>query len=101
MNLTEKRVLTWAPSLAEKKGYEIRRMAEKAKALCYSDAKRSEFRRLREYVDFRTSADGKKATALINQDAIDRNLKLAGYNLIVTSETKMSAREIYSTYHSL
>ncbi len=41
--------------------------------------------------------DGKKATAFINQDAIDRDLKLAGYNLIVTYETKMSAREIYST----
>ena len=30
VNLTEKRVLTWSPKLAEKKAYEIRKMAEKA-----------------------------------------------------------------------
>ncbi len=38
-NLTEKRVLTWSPRLAEKKGYEIRKMTEKAKALYYSEAR--------------------------------------------------------------
>ena len=39
MNLTEKRVLTWSPRLAEKRVYEIRKMAEKAKALYYSKAR--------------------------------------------------------------
>lgn len=101
VNLTEKRVLTWSPKLAEKKAYEIRKMAEKAKALCYSEAKRSEFGDSGKYIDFRAAADGKKAAAFINQDAIDKDLELAGYNLIVTSETGMSAMEIYSAYHSL
>ena len=53
------------------------------------------------YEEKSSSADGKKAAAFINQDAIDNDLRLAGYNLLVTSETKMSAKEIYSTYHSL
>ena len=101
VNLTEKRVLTWSPKLAEKKACEIRKMAEKAKALCYSEAKRSEFGDSGRYIDFRSSEDGRKAVASINQDAIDKDLELAGYNLLVTSETRMSARDIYSTYHSL
>ena len=101
VSLTEKRVLTWSPKLAEKKGYEIRKMAEKAKALCYSEAKRSEFGDSGRYIDFRSSGSGEKAAAVVNQDAIDRDLRLAGYNLIVTSETNMSAEEIYSAYHSL
>ena len=101
VNLTEKRVLTWSPKLAEKKAYEIRKMAEKAKALCYSEAKRAEFGDSGKYIDFRSSDDGRKAVASINQEAIDRDLELAGYNLIVTSETRMGAREIYSAYHSL
>ena len=101
VSLTEKRVLTWSPKLAEKKGYEIRKMAEKAKALCYSEAKRSEYGDSGRYIDFRSSGSGEKAAAVVNQDAIDRDLRLAGYNLIVTSETNMSAEEIYSAYHSL
>lgn len=101
VELAEKRILTWSPKLAEKKSYETRKMAEKAKALCYSQAKRSEFGDSGRYIDFRTSRDGGKATAFVNQDAIDKDLELAGYNLLVTSETKMDAREIYSTYHSL
>ena len=101
VSLTEKRVLTWSPKLAEKKAYEIRKLAEKAKALCYSEAKRSEFGDSGKYIDFCSFDDGRKAVASINQKAIDRDLELAGYNLIVTSETRMSAREIYSTYHSL
>lgn len=38
---------------------------------------------------------------VINEEKIKENLRLAGYNLIVTSEIKMSASEIYCTYHNL
>lgn len=42
-----------------------------------------------------------KAKASINDAAIDKELKFAGYNLLVTSETKMNDIEIYDTYHNL
>ena len=96
----EKRVLTYNPKLAAKKKYEIEKQAEKARELCYSQAKRSEFGDLGKYVDF-INEKGGKAIAKINQEAIDKERKLAGYNLLVTSETKMSEREIYETYHNL
>ena len=96
----EKRVLTYNPKLAAKKKYEIEKQAEKARELCYSQAKRSEFGDLGKYVDF-INEKGGKAKAKINQEAIDKERKLAGYNLLVTSETKMSEREIYETYHNL
>ena len=96
----EKRVLTYNPKLATKKKYEIEKQAEKARELCYSQAKRSEFGDLGKYVDF-INEKGGKAIAKINQEAIDKERRLAGYNLLVTSETKMSEREIYETYHNL
>lgn len=42
-----------------------------------------------------------KVRVIINRDAVDQDLKLAGYNLLVTSEIKMKAGDIYSTYHNL
>lgn len=98
--LTEKRLLTYNPSLAAKKRYEINRMVEKAKSLTLSQAKKSDYGEAGKYVDF-TSTDGKKAVIRMNQDAIDKDLKFAGYNLLVTSETEMKDRDIYDTYHNL
>ena len=37
----------------------------------------------------------------INQEAIDRDKALAGYNLFVTSEINMPDNEIYTAYHNL
>lgn len=48
-----------------------------------------------------TGKDGKKATTSVNYGAIEKDLKLAGYNLLVTSETEMKDLDIYSTYHNL
>lgn len=98
--LTEKRLLTYNPDLAAKKKYEINRMVEKAKSLTVSGAKKSEFGETGKYVRF-TDGKGKKASVSINQDAIDRDLTFAGYNLLVTSEVDMPDREIYNTYHNL
>jgi transposase len=42
-----------------------------------------------------------KATVSINQAAIDDDMQLAGYNLLVTSEINMSDKDIYDTYHNL
>ena len=37
----------------------------------------------------------------INEAQIEKDLKLAGYNLLVTSEVNMASKDIYSTYHNL
>lgn len=106
VRLKEKRVVTYNPKLAKKKRYEINKMVEKAKILRTSQAKKSEFGECSKYVSF-DCADPKgnaidgKVRVTINQDAVNRDLKLAGYNLLVTSETKMKAREIYNIYHNL
>lgn len=104
--LREKRVVTFNPGLAKKQVYEINRQVEKAKALKASQAKRSEYGDCAKYVTFITT-DKKgnktngKVKVVMNEEAIKKNLELAGYNLFVTSETGMSDSEIYSTYHNL
>lgn len=100
INLTEKRLLTYNPTLASKKRYEINRMVEKARSLTLSQAKKSDYGETGKYVNF-TDGKGKKATVGINQDAIDKDLKFAGYNLMVTSEIEMTDEDIYDTYHNL
>lgn len=37
----------------------------------------------------------------MNEKAIQKDLRLAGYNLLVTSEIQMNAAEIYAAYHNL
>ncbi|GHT85667.1 hypothetical protein FACS18947_4730 [Bacteroidia bacterium] len=100
VKLTEKRLLTYNPSLAAKKRYEINRTVEKAKSLTLSRAKKSDYGEAGKYVKF-TNETGGKARISINQSAIDKDLKFAGYNLLVTSETAMTDSDIYSTYHNL
>jgi len=106
VRLREKRVVTYSPKLAEKKKHEIKKMVEKAKILKAYQAKKSEFGECSKYVVFcctdekGNAADG-KVKAEINQDAIKKDLMLADYNLFVTSEIKMKAEDIYSTYHNL
>ena len=75
-------------------------MVEKARTLTASQAKKAEFGETGKYVNF-TDKNGQKAAVSINQEAIDKDLKFAGYNLMVTSETGMSDQEIYHTYHNL
>lgn len=100
VKLREKRLLTYNPSLASKKRYEINRMVEKAKALTASQAKKAEYGEAGKYVSF-TDKAGKKASVSINQEAIDKDLRFAGYNLLVTSELGMDDMDIYNTYHNL
>lgn len=100
IKLTEKRLLTYNPTLAAKKRYEIDRMVEKAKSLTLSQAKKNDFGETGKYVKF-TDADGEKALVEINQAAIDKDLMFAGYNLLVTSEIEMNDLDIYNTYHNL
>lgn len=100
INFTEKRLVTYNPKLAAKKKHEISKQVEKAKKLCYSQAKRSEYGNLGGYVDFKDE-DGDKATVTMNDAKIEYEMKHAGYNLLVTSETDMSDQDMYDTYHNL
>jgi transposase len=106
IKLREKRIVTFNPKLAEKQKYEINRQVEKAKTLKASEAKRSEYGDSAKYVTF-VAADKKgektdgKIKVEINDTAIETAKKLAGYNMIVTSEIHMSARKIYTAYHNL
>lgn len=107
VNLTQKRVVTFNPKLAEKKRCEINKMIERARGLSNSQAKRKEYGDAAKYVTFKAVSnegevlDDTVVKATINQDKVNEDLKLAGYNLLVTSETKMRAEEIYKVYHRL
>lgn len=100
VELTEKRLVTYNPSLAAKKRFEINRMAEKAKSLCGYANKKNAYGESAKYITFEDS-NGQNAKATINQAAIDKDLRMAGYNLLVTSEIDMPDTEIYQTYHNL
>lgn len=106
LKLTEKRIVTFNPKLAEKQKYEINRQVEKAKKLRACEAKKAEYGDSSKYVTF-VPADkkGEKTTGKIkvemNEKAIENAKKLAGYNMIITSETRMQASEIYAAYHNL
>lgn len=104
--LREKRVVTYNPKLAEKQKYEICRQVEKARKLRASEAKRSEYGDSSKYVTFVTSdkkgqkTDGKIKVEM-NEKAIETAKKLAGYNMLITSEVQMPASDIYAAYHNL
>lgn len=106
LKLREKRVVTFNPKLAEKQRYEINRQVEKAKNLKVCGAKKSEYGDSTKYVSF-IAADKKgrrtdgKIKVELNGKAIENAKKLAGYNMIVTSEIHMPASRIYAAYHNL
>ena len=106
IKIKEKRLVTYNPHLATKKKYEINKLVEKAKILRNSEAKRNEYGDAGKYILFESvnedgTSSGKKAKVSINKKAIDKDIELAGYNLLVTSQTKMSDIDIYNTYHNL
>ena len=106
VKLTEKRIVTYNPKLAEKQRSEINKQVEKAKSLRACEAKRSEYGDSSRYVTF-ISADKKgqrtdgRVRVELNEPAIEKAKQLAGYNMIITSEIHMSASDIYAAYHNL
>ena len=104
--ITEKRIVTFNPKLAKKQICEINKEAEKAKLLKASQAKKSEYGDSAKYVIF-TAADKKgndtdgRVKVTLNEELIQKSLELAGYNMLVTSELRMSGRDVYDAYHNL
>lgn len=106
VRLSEKRVVTFNPSLAKKQTYEINKQVEKARMLKAGQAKRSEYGDSAKYVKFlsadkKGNATGDKIKVAMDEKKIKKDLSLAGYNLIVTSELRMAAQDIYAAYHNL
>jgi len=106
VSLPERRVVTFSESLRRKQTREINRQVEKARRLRLAQAKRSEYGDSAKYVTF-VAVDGEgevsdeAVVATLNHKAIDRARKLAGYNMLVTSETAMGEADVYATYHRL
>lgn len=100
----EKRVVTFNPALARKQKNEIMKEVEKAKTLSIKGAYKEDYGDATKYVDFISVDDNGvkvKVFSSLNQDKINEDLALAGYNLLVTSEVDKTAQEIYNTYHGL
>ena len=101
----EKRVVSYSPSLARKKKTEIEKMIEKASNYSsYKNLSKEELGESSKYLSIINEDEkGKKIKPVItlNEDKINEDLLLAGYNLLVTSETKMNDLDVYKTYHNL
>ena len=98
----EKRVITFSPKLQMKKILELNRTVEKARKLCLFQAKKDEFGECGRYITFRTDKeDGRNAVPVLDEEAIARERRFAGYNMLVTSETSYKPMTIYNTYHNL
>lgn len=103
--IEEKRVVTYNPHLAAKQIFEIDREVSKARVLCLSSAKKSQFGDSAKYVSFKSTSEGAvtddRVAVCMNEDKIKEAKRLAGYNMIVTSETGMNEQQIYDAYHNL
>ena len=102
----EKRIVTYNPALAKKKKEEIRREFDKvaSKLPTIKASTRDELGDAAKYVRYSAlDKDGKlvRIKPELNEDKYNEDLKYAGYNLLVTSETEKSAEEIYDIYHNL
>lgn len=92
--------------MQKKQIYEINKEVEKARLLKASQAKKSEYGDSAKYVIF-TPVDKKgndtdgRVKVTMNEELIKKSLELAGYNMLVTSEISMGAREVYAAYHNL
>lgn len=101
----EKRIATYNPSLAAKQKMEITNEVNKAiNGITIRELSKEEFGNMSKYINFTaTTKGGEKAkiASSLNQEKINEDLAMAGYNLLVTSETNMPAQEIYAVYHGL
>ena len=104
-SVTEKRVVSYNPSLAKKQAAEILKMADKASNYTtYKTITRDELGDCAKYIKV-TNKDrnGRKINPVIeiDQEKLEEDLKYAGYNLMVTSELDMDPLQVYQTYHNL
>lgn len=98
----EKRVVSYNPELAKKQIFEINRQIEKIRKLStIKGVKREEYGDSIKYVSFESNLKGAILKPVLNEEKIQEDKLFAGYNLIVSSETKLDAHQIYEIYHGL
>ena len=104
-NVKEKRIVTFNPSLRAKRLIEIDKEVEKiSKNMGIKGIKRQELGDAVKYANIRASdKNGEIADIIVslNTEKIENDKKYAGFNLLVTSETKMKGQDIYDMYHGL
>ena len=105
----EKRVATFNPSLRKKQAIELTRQYDKAmkktasaqikEAVGGKNAKMISD----DAVSKKTGEEREDAQIVLsgNKEKLEHDLKLAGYNILVTSEVAMKESEIYDVYHKL
>ena len=105
----EKRVATFNPSLRKKQAIELTRQYDKAmkktasaqikEAVGGKNAKMISV----DAVSKKTGEELEDAQIVLsgNKEKLEHDLKLAGYNILVTSEVAMKESEIYDVYHKL
>lgn len=104
VTLKEKRMVTFNPALAQKHNREIDKLVAKAEACKLSEAKKSAYGESGKYMTFESiDSDGvvNKAKPVVNQEKINKDRSLAGYNMLITSETNFTEQKMYDTYHNL
>ena len=100
-SIKEKRIVTYNPSLARKKLREIEKEVEKVSLkLSLKEYSKDEFGDSIKYVLF-PKDNGKTIKGVLNIDKIEEDKRLAGYNLLVTSELSMPDIDVYHAYHGL
>lgn len=105
----EKRVATFNPSLRKKQAIELTRQYDKAmkktasaqikEAVGGKNAKMISV----DAVSKKTGEELEDAQIVLsgNKEKLEHDLKLAGYNILITSEVAMKESEIYDVYHKL
>lgn len=101
----QKRILTFNEDLRNKQISEINKLVEKAEKLTSSKAKKNEYGDCGKYVNLAAINDDGEVIdsniVLIDEEQIASDKLIAGYNVLITSETTMTAQEVYRTYHNL
>lgn len=104
-SVKEKRIVSFNPSLAKKQRAEILKGVQKASAyVSLKQISKEELGDSAKYIIAKAvDKNGKKIkpSFTLNNEKINEDLKLAGYNMIVTSELGMDPEDIYNTYHGL
>lgn len=101
----EKRVVSYNPALAKKQIAQINKQILKATNLTsIKQNAKEEYGDSIKYVNFVSQNENGEIVKIVptlNQEKINEELSLAGYNLLVTSEIQKTPQEIYNAYHGL
>lgn len=98
----EKRVVTYNPYLARKQIREIEKEVEKVRNLSVKGFVKAEIGDKAKYINIKAKDNSQtKFEVEVNEETVSEAKKYAGYNLLITSEWKMTAKEIYKAYHGL